>query len=393
MKSFETNFVDKRIAIISDVHPENEVGGAGTIAYDFFKILTSREIGVEFWFGCTKNDSFSEKRKNESAFFFKSSRFRIFQIYQELIGLRALIWVVGRVRTSKPDLVWINQIGNRIPYLVIPVLRIMGVKVLLTMHDFLPISKFKLGILNPKAEVKLENISFDSGLYPRFRRRLLSGFVGLANWKICVSSLQMKVLSQFGIQCNAVIPNGVSRCNHNLETGGRYRDQVERRVLFAGRLQMKGLEIVCSAILNSNRNWRLHLAGDSDLLQRAIQLLPHEIIEYHGVLSRQELGELMHNVDLVSACSQYFDPYPTICLEAVRHGTPFLTTSTSGTSVLFPSILDIPLILDVGEIPDLDDVLSYSQNETSLLKTINSKIPTLDDVCDDYLIYMSKAFL
>lgn len=389
-ESFELASSKETLVVLSDVHPQNEIGGGGAIGYEFFQKLVAMNVNAEFWFAETTPDSLGEVKSNEFACPFQPNDKRIFQIFQELIGVGRLIWVFRLIRLKKVKLVWINQIGNRFPYLVIPLLRVLGVKVIITMHDYLPISKFKIGIIDPLGGVKKSNIEIEGGIYPWVRRQILTFLLFFAHKKVSVSELQSQILEMYKIKTDTVIPNGVASCNH-LSLPTLDRDPNQMHILFAGRLNRKGLEVLCLAIKGSKKSWRLHLAGSPELVAQAGLFLPPHLVEYHGILSREDLAKLIHHIDIVGACSQYFDPYPTICLEAVRHGKLFVTTNTAGTSILLKDYPESPLCLKVGEIPNLEDIFSYINLNSDLNKRISDQIPTTEKVLQAYLSLFGKV--
>ena len=97
-------------------------------------------------------------------------------------------------------------------------------------------------------------------------------------------------------------------------------------------------------------------------------------------------------MDLVSVLSQYFDPYPTVALESIRHGSMFITTNTTGVSVLLESIEGIPKF-NVGEVPNLDDLEYWLQTSSEYQKQLKSKIPSQDEVIHRYLLLMNQIIL
>ena len=75
------------------MHPQNEIGGGGAIGYEFFQKLVAKNVNAEFWFAETTPNSLGEVKSNEFACPFQPKEKRIFQIFQELIGVGRLIWV------------------------------------------------------------------------------------------------------------------------------------------------------------------------------------------------------------------------------------------------------------------------------------------------------------
>jgi hypothetical protein len=189
-------------------------------------------------------------------------------------------------------------------------------------------------------------------------------------------------LKRFGVKVTRIINNGIAECEHLDQAGDlvgtkvllTLRKREQKIVLFAGRMNGKGLDILTKAIQESNSEWLLVLAGEIDLDQYCQANLRSEEFIYLGRLPRRELLGLIHQVDLVAVISQYFDPYPTIALEAVKHGTAFFTTEVSGVSSLLNCEAARFLISQVGEIPNLSNIFLESQQKQHILQEISHSI-------------------
>jgi glycosyltransferase involved in cell wall biosynthesis len=123
-----------------------------------------------------------------------------------------------------------------------------------------------------------------------------------------------------------------------------------------------------------------------DLFDYAKTRLPEADIHYFGTVSRQTLHEIIHEVELVCVLSQYFDPYPTIGLEAIRHGALIILTNTNGISHYFTGVGDI-LINGINQVPDLDKILSNTENLAELNSKIDLQIPQPLEVVKLYLAF------
>ena len=90
-------------------------------------------------------------------------------------------------------------------------------------------------------------------------------------------------------------------------------------------------------------------------MDEALLYCPKDQVNYLGRLRREELLEKMHEIDLVSVCSQYFDNYPTLALEALVHNSLPFTTDITGVASLLRS-LDSRLVIKASEIPNLEEI-------------------------------------
>lgn len=377
-----------RLILLSDFHPSNKLGGGGAIAYEFHEIALNSGHQSNFWYAGEKNTTGNHERE----FAVSDSRFQINKLIRQVLGSFASLRIVVAIQRKRPDIVWIHQIGNRISYSVILALRLFGVPTVVTLHDYLVICQTKVGVLDQRHSETSErdNLIIGNRLHEVIRRLFLRAYVNRANKVFTVSELQQEILSNFGIKSKLSIPNGVPECKHADKRSTLVGEQYN--ALFAGRLHRKGLEYLIEGIKASPNNWVLHLAGDEDLLLHAQSQLPSEKINFHGRVSRHDLHKLMHDMQLVSVLSQYFDPYPTVGLEALRHGSMFITTNTTGISVLARA-LDSRLVLNVGEIPNLDSLLNIIRDNDGKSDQIRMRIPSQEKVFKQYFSQLAELLL
>ena len=156
------------------------------------------------------------------------------------------------------------------------------------------------------------------------------------------------------------IPNGVIPCHH--------LDQPERdprKILFAGRLNRKGLNFVIESMLKSDLKLHLLLAGDYDLYDYTKARLNENDFTYLGRLSRPEVALILHQVKYVACISQYYDNYPTIALEAIAHGALPITTELTGVASLV-STISLNLVIKEGQTIDFSSLDSLNLEVSSV---------------------------
>jgi hypothetical protein len=377
-----------KLIILSDFHPKEKLGGGGEIAFEFHQILLREGHQSLFWFSGDKNS----QNEFERSFRARHLPNKFVSYIRKLFGGMLSLRVAHAILRENPELVWINQVGNEFSYITLLYIRICRIPTLITLHDYLIVCRNKVGVVNPIEPIIYgnENLIVGSRLHEKIRRFLQVKFVNLASGSVAVSQIQANILVGFGVNITAVFSNGVAPCRHSGEL--TVLDSSQRRILFAGRFHRKGLEYLIQGIKNASSTWQLNLAGERELFEYASSVLPSERLEYHGVLPRENLQLLMHQMDLVSVLSQYFDPYPTVALEAIRHGSMFITTNTTGVSVLLESIEGMPKF-SVGEVPDLDALEYWLQTSTGYQKQLKSIIPSQDDVIYRYLLLMNQIIL
>ena len=370
-----------KCVLLSDYHPKDILGGGGAIAFEFHEILLKLGHESRFWFTSTH----SSNHIFERGFRAKTSKMRLVRYSKQVIGTVVSLKIFFALCKERPDVVWVHQIGNSISHSILWWLRLVDIKTIVTLHDFLVISKTKIGVVDPThEEISAKfNIDISSQFHERLRRSILTKYVNTACQIFTVSTMQQQILRSYGINSLMAIPNGVQPCEHKPTESNSQRTQ-DYNVLFAGRFHRKGLECLIEGLKNSSDNWKLHIAGDSQLLAYAEKNLPSNRYVFYGRVSRDQLHLLMHKMDLVSVLSQYFDPYPTIGLEAIRHGSFFITTSTSGVATLLED-LEPRLNLKVGEIPNLDVLLSIVRELKTSREILMSRIPTQESVAKLYI--------
>ena len=372
------------VVILSDLHPELQLGGGGAIAYEFHNLLDDLGYSVQFWFTTSNKEFINKQNENEIGIFSSNPRTRFGIKFREILGVGNLLKVLMLTLKFRPKVIWVHQIGNHWPYLLIPVLRFFQVKIIFTFHDYLVLSKYKIDPIDSSRNEVLGNVNVGTSNYQIFRRTLLRTMANSANQTTAVSNLQKQILEEFQIRIDVVVPNGVAPCVHEIFLENDFPESISN-LLFAGRLNRKGLDIMCDAVIQAKSGWILHLAGDNDLFDYCSMRLDSEKFKYHGKLSRFELGELIHKMDLVGVCSQYYDPYPTVGLEALRHGSFFLSTNTAGISHIYSSAVSENLIFEIGKVPDLDSALNFINDNLDILDAVKNRLPTPMDTCKIYL--------
>ena len=384
-----------KIVFLNDLHPQS-IPGAASIAYSLAE-EASKKYQVEFW--CTEitgvslphNPQIKVRVRRVSRTRAQKMEGGLLQrFYFELVGIRELLWVITGIVRFRPTHIWLHQIGNRFPKSIIPTSRILGVFTLATLHDFGMLLGRKLypkdlGWSIESVDSHIHHVRFEDqrivqGYKPRdtllrIRREFVKLLLNCSSSTVCISELQDKILKSSGLKKSIVIPNGVEKCKCAVKprlVKGRFD------VLFAGRPNAKGLELLAQAV-SEKPDSHLHLAGPYRLGEIAAIYLDSNQYTYHGNLSRLQIYELIHQVDLVSVISQCFDVYPTITLEALAHGTPVLTTPLTGNFDLVKS-LSHELVLQVSQKPELNAI-------ASAIKHNRMHFPEISTVSDSWDLY------
>jgi len=387
-----------RILVLNELHP-SEQPGAATIAYDYALGLSAQEKTVFLYTAKTSTKTTIGNLEmvsiSRSAFLPKlpTSVRDYAKVFLDLLNLPRALNVLRQINSLRPDQIWIHQIGNDIPRLLVPFLS-RRYKVLITLHDFglivprklypfdLTDSNLKsLGILANRAPgfKRLKRYIKLSFFFHILRRKILKFY--FRNTKlISISALQSEIYMKFGFQISGVVSNGIDFCNCNSLTSLTRNNGV----LFVGRLIGKGFpRLLRSAQRDA---FKLRVVGDADIESYLSENDITRHATYMGKLSRNEVIAEMHKVMFVYVASDCFDVYPTVGLEAIRHGAIPITSNTTGIRDLVKRI-DNSLILEVGEevfsLSKLFDffVKNYPKEQ---IEKVNSQINSVSDALEEY---------
>ena len=342
--------------VLNELHPD-EQPGAASIAFDY-AVELAKKYQTQF-VSCSRSSPTS-KCENLEVIEVERKVTRTLngylgEIYKsavDLLSLSRALMYFRLIKEKKPDVIWVHQIGNFIPRLILAFLPFIA-PVVMTAHDYGLIVPRKLypkdlkrdflsnlGVKyeKPNSNLKASAMLWIKELFYASRRFLLKCYVNRVKL-VCISEQQANVFRYFGFKVAAVIPNGISLCQCNtLQLPNR-----EKHVLFLGRLNGKGL----SRLLASARDSRtkLCLAG-SEELDREIKSFSGEIdAKFLGKLNRPEVFREIHKSTFVYLASECFDVYPTTGLEAIRHGAIPIVSDTTGLRELVHEISPA-LVLD-----------------------------------------------
>ena len=335
--------------LINDMDPA-ESKGAASIALD----LASRVFGNDdFVYLCTTKKSKTKNPKEDVHYEYLTensldrardkvrNRFPALEGIMRVFAIRRLWRIFLTTRRLSPKVVWVHQIGWRIPVTSLLLFSFLKVPVFLTIHDysFLRFRKlypndFSADDRNVEASLKNFHINgspldlkFESktNFWHRADRFIISRTCSV----IYISELQASIYQSAGYPSGLVVNNTVKPCNCSdiRERMPAVSDDLD--VLFAGRMIGKGLERVVESVSLSNQV-HLHLAGGNDLVDYVQDKLPSHRYTYHGMLNEQNLYRLIHSVDITAVPSACFDVFPTITIESIAHKTPVISTPTTG---------------------------------------------------------------
>lgn len=387
-----------RIVVLNDYHPQ-ESSGAASVALKLAKGLLFDQ--ADFCFVSTKSRSLNlnvieeeiissviEKRYEPILLRIRNK----IPLVDSLLRLFSPLYLPSLIRIilkGRINAIWIHQIGNRFPYIVILIARLLRIRVVLTVHDF-TFLRFKkiypqdIDFPYPNIESALlslhleNNHSYELVLTepPNWAQNFTKWLFYKIDSVVYISALANTIYVDNGFPVGRVIENVIDICSCRVSNLGN-TDQSKFNILFAGRIIGKGLERLSKEILLHN-DAHLHVAGREELYNYVSSLLPSDKFSYHGYLGESELTHLIHSMDLVSVISECFDVYPTIGLESIVHGTPVITSPSTG---IFKYIFDLSpklalvqnSFLDLNSIAELKHDHNFIVGMESLARYFSDK--------------------
>ena len=331
-----------KIVILSDYSSQSP-GGAQVITNLFAGSLREKDFHVfEISSGSNQDKNSFGYRLLAGSNFLRELR--------GVINPVALVSLQNQLSKIKPDIIWIHNVNNYWSWSALVICKLRA-KTFLTCHELSAISNLKLKKSNFNSSLELNYQSLNMGsatvlllkIKHTYIRYLFKQIPVVAIGEICQDVLEANLF-----RISARIPNRVEACTHE---ANQLREPDS--VLFAGRLIEKGLEETAIGVMQAGM--KLFLVGPAELYPLALQYCPSEKVEYLGNKSNQELLLLLHKFEIVSVCSQSFDNYPTIGLEAIVHGCKLVTTEVTGLSRLLARH-GINATVPVGQVPDFREI-------------------------------------
>jgi glycosyltransferase involved in cell wall biosynthesis len=395
-----------KVLVLNELHPD-EQAGAATIALDYAMSLSKISNTVFMHTSkpshVSKSDALQfmnverkERRK------YSGYMGELINVLTDLFGIRVAINILRHIKSQTPDLIWIHQIGNYIPRILLLLLPFIAPAVM-TVHDYsfiVPrklypkdLDSRRLKILNVKYATQNERLMnigiaiLKRSMYGS-RRFILRRYLSRVKI-VCISEQQAQIYRSYGFCIYKVIPNGIAKCKcDNTASLTRLNS-----VLFLGRITGKGLDRLLTSTVGSEI--RTVLAGGEDL-KRKIDEYPQNLnVSFLGRLDRNSVFREIHQTTFVYLASDCFDVFPTTGIEAIRHGAIPIVSDTTGLRDLVHQI-DPLLVLDSNQskVP-LDHFLRTlevgGERIYQRLQRVNDQLPTVEVSLEEYLELMRTS--
>ena len=338
------------ILILSDYFPPQLSVGAENIAFEISKSYVRRghNVGV-----ITIN-----KLLNKGEVVVENYEgIKIYQIgfsYNEKLSAFVCLYnpfvlniVKKIIKNNNFNVAHIHNIHAYISYSVIGLLAKYNIPSILTVHDAMSIAygKYNQGVspnnksIDAHVDYRLNYLKTWKDNWKRFNP-IRNVFIRYQFKKlkkiVCVSKELEKLLNANSINNTTVIHNGLCQIGQpDANSIAEFRNKLgiknnDKVVLFAGRLSnLKGFSQVQKLMIRlvqKDNNIKLLIVGkrvsvDEKIINNVVNT---------GWLSKEEMGLAYRISKLSLAPSIYLDPFPTVVLESMQHGTPVIASVYSG---------------------------------------------------------------
>jgi glycosyltransferase involved in cell wall biosynthesis len=400
----KTKFV--KALLLNDVDPFESKGAASIALNLALRVFDN----TEFVYLCTsKQANLPQTNQIFHLRYFKESifdrlrdgarnRFPVLEGFLRILAMRRLWGIYRCIKEFSPEVVWVHQIGWRIPITSLLLFRILQIPVLFTIHDYTFLRFRKLypqdfkempednGNIESRLIAfhrKLKPLNLELKSRPDIWQKMTRFIISSSSNIIYLSELQSAIYKSEGYPTGTIVSNTVRPCTCEFIGTKQSRLTDDLHVLFAGRLIGKGLERLIDSV-SSSFKLHLHLAGGTELLDYAKASLPANQFTFHGLLDERELYRLIHTVDVTAVASACFDVFPTITLESLAHGTPVISTPTTGNFSYIQQV-DESLALP------MNGVISFAKikeiiAQTSVITNLDfiKSVVTEDESVDNY---------
>lgn len=195
-------------------------------------------------------------------------------------------------------------------------------------------------------------------LCPELGRSLVEQLGGIDHIIALFAQQKTEIVDLLGIDPSLVhvISGGYNQlCFYGQE---KTKDTGTAQMLYAGKLAAaKGVPWLLRSLKQVNAPWHLHLVGTGSGQEKELCLrLAAELgdrVTVHGVLSHEQLGDLMRESDIFVLPS-FFEGLPLVLLEALACGCAIVTTDLPGVRELFGQ--SPPRTVRMVELPRLETV-------------------------------------
>ncbi|HMN28333.1 MAG TPA: glycosyltransferase, partial [Caldilineaceae bacterium] len=162
------------------------------------------------------------------------------------------------------------------------------------------------------------------------------------------------------------------------------------RIGYMGQITyIKGVHILIEAFQKANLAERAHLeiwgdlTSDPAYVQTLRQLIQDpDTVKLCGRFQRDELAEVLANIDVLVVPSLWYENAPLVIQEAFAAKTPVIATNLGGMAELIQHEVN-GLLFERGDVNDLTTQLQRLSDEPGLVKKLQDGIPTVKTLAEE----------
>ena len=342
-----------KILILTDAIEPFSHGGAQKSAYDMWQGYKKK--GHQVIVATTVQDIRLDQSKN-----ILSNVYKFYADYHDRWRGFFSLWnpsLLGKLRKvlekEKPDIVHVHNIHKYFSYSSLALIKKMGIPLVLTIHDCMPICYKKFTCFINKNDLaacgsdKRYKVSFWRCLACQRGRLLINPFRNYfvryfikkyPDKVIAVSQELQKLLRINGIRCDDFIHHGVDMDKfvtneaQAISFKNEYKLNNKKIIFFGGRVsEAKGIDYLIKAVdflYEKRQDFLLLIAGDKNY---NVAHFRYDRILTVGWLSQEKLNAAYTCADVVVYPSICFDTFGLINLEAMAMKKPVVATCFGGS--------------------------------------------------------------
>ena len=320
-------------------------------------------------------------RSSEELKSMSNAKFRAF--FSGLYNLNSIKSIRAIIRNEKPDVVHIHNLYPFISPAILPVIKKMGVPIVMTVHNYRLMCPnglfFTKGVNCEKCTGfgkefncitnNCEGSFFKSNGYAlrNYWARRKKYYIDNIDSFLCLTKFQRSKLVANGYHSEKcmVLNNFYDRELDELV----YDSKEKQYIAYAGRISPeKGI----STLLEAARmlpKLSFELAGEIHKGYKDELNIPSNVI-FRGMLDRKKLSEFYNNARFFVMPSNCYEGFPMVFLEAMAQKLPIVASKTGGFSEIIEDNVN-GLLFETGNINSLVTVIHKLWNDHELLNRLS----------------------
>jgi len=395
-----------RVLVIAHEHPELITGGSGMVARDLTRALNSTGSCQALLVATTSafhrpprlHTPFQAIAGSAGEMLMHVAKFDRFLFSNGAAGATRP-HTERLLRTFAPDIVHLHHLDLVGVELVAMIRHVCpNVRIIMTMHDFSAICTND-GLMTTRAQGELCHRASADGCHACFpeipavrfalRATHLRNQLSLIDRFIAPSQFIRKRYIDWGIAAERIDVIGNTVPEELAPFVTEEQRATRQRFGFFGNLAPhKGILIALDAVRRIAPNlpelrFRVHGtaqfqddAFQSRLEQAAVAASPAASL--HGRYRREDLPELLSNIDWVVVPSTWWENAPLVILEAFRHHRPVIAANAGGMAE-FVSDGSSGMLFRLGDADDLARVMTRAASENGLWQRLRESLPRVDN--------------